>query len=315
MKQNGLCLGTVLVLICAMLGGCGTQDIDNGDVEQSVQMADSKTGTNDNTLSAESAAKTDTSTAETGESADTAEEDEITSSDADTDSESLDVSDTVDAKIRTMTLTEKVYQMFIVTPEALTGVSTVVAAGDATYQALDSNPVGGIIYFSQNLETWKQTNEMLTNTQQYAQEISGIGVFLAVDEEGGTVARCADNLGTAAFDDMASYGASGDTDTAYSIGSTIGSDIHALGFNLDFAPVADVNINENNELGSRIFSSDASIVAEMTAAVTRGLQDNGVSATLKHFPGLGAGDGNTHNGSVWIDRSYDDLVSTEFVAF
>ena len=70
-----------------------------------------------------------------------------------------------------------------------------------------------------------------------------------------------------------------------------GTDLRALGFNVDFAPVADVNIDPNNELGDRIFSSDPEVVANMVTNVSMGMQDAGVSATLKHFPGLGSENG------------------------
>ena len=136
----------------------------------------------------------------------------------------------VDALLKQMTLQEKIYQMFLVTPEAITGVDTVVQAGDATKAALQEQPVGGLIYFAANLETQSQTKEMLTTTQDYAKASSnGIGLWLAVDEEGGTVARVADQLGTTAFSDMSVYGAENDSTQAYSIGQTIGTDIHGLG--------------------------------------------------------------------------------------
>ena len=188
-----------------------------------------------------------------------------------------------------MTLEEKIYQMFMVTPEMLTGYGVVTEAGDSTKAALAQYPVGGLIYFAQNLETQEQTRTMLANCQAFAEE-SGIGLFLAVDEEGGTVARVADQLGTTAFSDMSVYGAQGDPQQAFDIGKTIGTEIGALGFNVDFAPVADVNLCSGNELGGRIFSSDASVVAEMVASEVRGFQESGVMATLKHFPGLGAED-------------------------
>ncbi|MBQ8010541.1 MAG: glycoside hydrolase family 3, partial [Oscillospiraceae bacterium] len=140
--------------------------------------------------------------------------------------------------LSSMTLEEKVWQMFIITPEQLTGVGCATQAGQTTAEAVAQMPVGGVIYFSQNLETPEQTTEMLTKIQQFAKDASGIGLFLAVDEEGGLVARCADKLGTTALSDMAVYGARNDAAEAYEIGQTLGSDIGALGFNLDFAPVA-----------------------------------------------------------------------------
>lgn len=211
-----------------------------------------------------------------------------------------------------MSLKQKVYQMFIVTPEDLTGTGTVTSAGESMKAALEECPVGGVILFAANLNSREQTSQLLADMQAFSE----IGMFTAVDEEGGTVARCAQKLGTAAFSDMASYGEYNDSDTAYQIGQSIGMDLRELGFNLDFAPVADVNINPANELGRRIFSSDPGVVANMATYVALGLQSQGVSSAMKHFPGLGAESGNTHTDSfVTIDRSVDDLRSSEFIPF
>ena len=130
------------------------------------------------------------------------------------------------------------------------------------------------------------------------------------------VARCAYKLGTTAFDEMAVYGARNDYDEAFGIGQTLGRDLKSLGFNVDFAPVADVNISPTNELGDRIFSSDPEVCANMVSGVVSGLNSSGVAAALKHFPGLGAEDGNTHTeSSIIIDRTYAQLRNTEFVPF
>lgn len=215
-----------------------------------------------------------------------------------------------------MTLEEKIYQMFIVTPEALEGsVADITAANSQTQSVLKRSPVGGIVFFAKNLKSTSQTRDMLNAFQQYARENRGIGLFLAVDEEGGRVARVAEKLGTYSCKDMAYYGKKLDYDGVYELGKTIGGALADLGFNVDFAPVADVNINPANELGDRIFSSDADVVAKMTSSFVRGTKEQNVSATLKHFPGLGAGSGNTHNGSVVINRTLDELTNTEFAAF
>lgn len=216
-----------------------------------------------------------------------------------------------------MTLREKVLQMFIITPEQLTGSGGCVTYADSTVQQyLMDIPVGGIILFAPNLTSREQTAQLIASCQDYVKESCGAGLFVAVDEEGGTVARAAFKLDTTSFNNMEYYGSMNDPQLAYDVGSTIGSDIGSLGFNVDFAPVADVNINSGNELGSRIFSSDPYIVSEMTANVVRGLQDQGVCATLKHFPGLGAADGNTHyDNYVHIYRTIDELRESEFVAF
>ena len=230
--------------------------------------------------------------------------------------------DSVESKVANhlanMTLQEKVYQLFIVTPESLNGTTSAVTKSDATTQAaLQEKPVGGIIYFAQNLKSESQVKGMINNAQTYAKDSHGTGLFIAVDEEGGRVARVASTLGTTAYDPMATYGAKGDAAAVQAIGEDIAADIAQFGFNVDFAPVADVDIDPNNELGDRIFSDDPAVVSQMTAAMVTGLQKSGqVSATLKHFPGLGAENGNTHNDKVClITRSLDELRETEFKAF
>lgn len=215
-----------------------------------------------------------------------------------------------------LTLEQKVCQMFMVTPEALTGISPMTEVGSGTQNALKNYPVGGIIYFAQNLTSQSQIKTMISTTQKYSREACGVGIFTAVDEEGGTVARCAQKLGTTSFYNMRHYGDLNDPATAYNIGKTLGKDLSGLGFNVDFAPVADVEICSSNELGNRIFSSDPYIVADMVSNVATGLQDAGVCATLKHFPGLGAADSNTHTSSfVVINRTVEQLRETEFVPF
>ena len=106
--------------------------------------------------------------------------------------------------LSSMTLEEKIFQLFMVTPEALTGYDEVYMAGEATKDAIWERPVGGIVYFSQNLKDKDQTREMLAKTARYGEERSGLPPFLAVDEEGGQVARISGKEGFSleAFPDM-----------------------------------------------------------------------------------------------------------------
>lgn len=213
-----------------------------------------------------------------------------------------------------MTLEEQVYQMFIVTPETLTGVSTATRAGTTTRSALQSHPVGGLVYFAANILSPEQCTTMIANTQSY----SKIGLFIAVDEEGGRVARIGNNsaMGTTSFPSMSEIGSSGDTASAYAVGSTIGTEIAQFGFNLDFAPVADVNSNPNNTvIGDRAFGSDPDLVAEMVAAAVQGFRDSGTLCTLKHFPGHGDTDTDSHYGYTELLKTLQDLRSVEFIPF
>lgn len=217
-----------------------------------------------------------------------------------------------------MTLENKIAQMFMVTPDALTGYSDVTAAGDTTKNAYDERPVGGLIYMSGNLKDSQQTATMLSNMQTIAKERTGLPVFLGVDEEGGTVTRIAGNSGFEATDvgNMSDIGATGDSQNAYNAGNVIGKYLDALGFNVDFAPVADVLTNEKNTvIGKRSFGTDSAQVAEMVTAELQGLLDAGIYGTVKHFPGHGATAEDSHEGAAVSERTLEELKAAELVPF
>ncbi len=214
-----------------------------------------------------------------------------------------------------MNLYEKVCQLFIVTPEQLTGFSgTVVQAGEQTRQALETWPVGGLIYFADNIETPEQVTEMIENAQSY----SHIGLFISVDEEGGTVARVGSNaaMGTTTFPNMSTVAKEGGAEAAYQVGMTIGTELSQLGFNLDFAPVADVNSNPANPvIGSRAFSDDPETAAELVAACVKGFRDSGILCTLKHFPGHGDTSADSHTEAAIATKTLEEMEACEFLPF
>ncbi len=221
----------------------------------------------------------------------------------------------VEDKLSKMSIRDKVCQMIITTPESLTGYSQCTSAGDATKEALEKYPIAGVIYFAYNLESRGQTSEMIGNMQSYAKDINGIPLFIAVDEEGGLVARVADNLGTTSFYDMYYYRDEG-TGTAYNNAYTIASDIRSIGFNLDFAPVADTWSNSANEvIGTRAYSDNFEEAAELVGAAVKGFREGGVLCTLKHFPGHGDTAEDSHSGSAYSSKSLEELQNEEFLAF
>lgn len=217
-----------------------------------------------------------------------------------------------------MTLEEKVCQLFMITPEALTGVETATKAGQATQDAYNKYPVGGIIYFSKNLKNPDQTRTMLANTQEYAKERTGIPVFLSVDEEGGQVARVGHNsaFGVEKIGNMSDVGASGDTQEAYRVGTVIGSYLKDLGFNMDAAPDTDVLTNPQNEVVKcRSFGSDPQLVADMAEAELKGLNEEGIIGMYKHFPRHGGTTADSHEGYVYVDDTLEELENGAFVPF
>lgn len=221
-------------------------------------------------------------------------------------------------KLSAMTIEQKVAQMFFITPEALTGYEKVTAAGEATAKALEQYPVGGLVYLAQNLQNPQQTMEMLRNVQTYAKETEGLPLFLSIDEEGGTVARIGNNEGfsVAKIPDMAQIGAAKDASLAYQAGETIGGYMSEYGFNLDFAPDADVLTNPQNQVvKKRSFGSDAQLVTEMSLQFAKGLQEHQILACFKHFPGHGATQGDTHEGFAYTDKTLEELYEQELVPF
>lgn len=210
-----------------------------------------------------------------------------------------------------MTLREKLCQLMIVRPEVLTGESPVTAAGETTRLALETYPVGGLIYSVDNLVTQEQTREMISNTQSY----SKLPLFISADEEGGNVGRLMYKLGTTWVNSMYSYKDQG-ADTAYANAKTIGTDMVSCLFNTDFAPVADVWTNpDNTVIGDRAYSDDFEQAAELVASAVRGFTDAGVVCCLKHFPGHGDTSTDTHEGAAVVSKSLDELRAGEFLPF
>lgn len=225
----------------------------------------------------------------------------------------------VEELLSSLSLEEKVAQLFVVLPEQLIGnVSRVTAAGEATREAINNRPVGGIVYLESNLVSPEQTKTMLQNVQQYSMDRLNLPMFLCVDEEGGQVTRLARKAGfdLPVYDNMSVIGSQGDTEQAYQMGESIGQYLYDLGFNTDFAPVADVLTNPNNQVVSyRSFGSDPETVKDMTDAVSRGLASKKILATYKHFPGHGNTAADTHAGYAYSNKTKEELYQCELIPF
>ena len=217
----------------------------------------------------------------------------------------------VNAGIEVMPLEDKVAGLFIVTPESITGVSTAVQAGEGTQKALSTYAVGGIVYFGKNMQSEEQLKGMIDNTQLYTK----YPLFIAVDEEGGSVSRVAEaGIGTK-VDSAQTIGQTGDANNAYTAGRTIGSYLTGLGFNLDFAPVADLANAEGSVMEKRAYGSDAAAVSTFVTSMMQGLEEQKVTSCVKHFPGIGSTTADTHDGLATTDRSAEDFRTNEFVVF
>ena len=222
------------------------------------------------------------------------------------------------AGIEASHIAAKIGQMFIVNLEQLDNSHgnyyEFRKFTDEMKNTLENYKIGGVILFARNIESIDQTKELISNLQGNAP----IPLFVSVDEEGGDVARVGNNsnMRTTTFPPMEEVGKNEDEEYAYNMGKTIASEIKELGFNLDFAPVADVKTNEyNTEIGNRAFGSDAKLVSKFVKQVVKGIQGQGISATLKHFPGHGSTTGDSHNTPVNADTDLLSLRSREFKPF
>lgn len=247
-------------------------------------------------------------------------------------------SEAIKAIIDKMTLEQKVAQLFVVSPETLTGVDSVQYAGDMTYQALQDYPVGGIVFAKDNIDSSSQFGTMTDNLQSYSEDISGLPLFLAAAEEGGSASVLGNNDNLDEYyensysDDGSDYSSSSansvhsgapsmseigrkdDSTNAYEAGKSIGSLMSAYGLNLDLAPVADVLSGNSTGIGNRTFGTDAQTVSDMALEVIRGIQEEDVNAAMKYFPGYGAASSNM-SGFPVINSSLDELKKKEFLPY
>ncbi len=179
---------------------------------------------------------------------------------------------------------------------------------------LKKHKFGGIILFADNIESDQQTAKLTGDLQKaYSTDNDKQKLFIAVDQEGGRVTRI--GTGTQMPGNMA-LGATGDTECAKEAAKIIGSEIKSLGFNMDFAPVMDVNLNPSNPvIGIRSFSDSPEMTADFGCAFTDGLHEAGVISTLKHFPGHGDTHTDSHTGLPNIDKDLDTIRANELIPF
>ena len=240
------------------------------------------------------------------------------------DDETGPTKDEVEAQLSKMTLREKVGQMFFVRMETLDTTIHWNAYSDLmenpilevnkTMRDVNENyPVGGLILYAWNIDDETQLSKLISQIRA----LNG-NPLLCIDEEGGRVARIANNpnFNVKKYESMAAIGATGDPKNAYECGNTIGSYLKRYGFDIDFAPVADVNTNpENIIIGPRAFSDKPEVAATMVTNYLQGLKDAGVTGCIKHFPGHGDTKADTHYGYASTQKTWSEMMDCEMVTF
>jgi len=171
--------------------------------------------------------------------------------------------------------------------------------------------LGGVILFSRNIEAPEQVAELSHDVQELAADLP---LWVSVDQEGGRVARL--KAPFTKWPPMAVLGRSGDTSLATRFAAALAAELRAVGITLDYAPVLDIHTNPNNPIiGDRALAEDAEAVGRLGAAVVRGLQENGVAACGKHFPGHGDTSVDSHLELPLIEHPPDRIRRVECVPF
>lgn len=217
-----------------------------------------------------------------------------------------------------MTLEQKVAQMFIVTPDGLTGTNGATIVGNTTKSVYAAYPVGGLIYEKDNFQTKEQTKAMLEAMESLSMDTIALPIFLGVEEEGGKASMIASKspIDVDNIDNMSEIGVSGDTTIAYEAGQKIGNYLYDLGFNMNFAPVADVLSNsDNSAMVNRSFGSDSAVAGSMVSGVLDGLAENNIIGVVKYFPGYGSTSGDGTEGTVSTEKTLEELKMSELVPF
>ena len=171
--------------------------------------------------------------------------------------------------------------------------------------------LGGVILFSRNIEAPEQVAELAHDAQSLATEAP---LWVSVDQEGGRVARL--KAPFTEWPPMAVLGRSGDPTLARRFAAALAAELKAVGITLDYAPVLDIHTNPRNPIiGDRALADTAEHVAQLGAAIVNGLQESGVAACGKHFPGHGDTSVDSHLELPLVEHPPDRIRRVESVPF
>ncbi|MDR3116271.1 MAG: glycoside hydrolase family 3 protein [Bifidobacteriaceae bacterium] len=227
--------------------------------------------------------------------------------------------------LQSMSLKDKIGQMFMLDTDAIVYGSRQELSAGVNLNSADQNSSfnkkeleelakynpGGIILFGGNIESKDQVKEFIASMQKSVK----YPLFIGTDQEGGRVNRLK-NAGIAQFSSMSEIGQTRNPLAACDVGAAFGKQMKEMGFNLDFAPVADVNTNPNNPvIGERSFGNDPHEVAKMVAEEVKCMQQENISSALKHFPGHGDTSTDSHTGLPTVETDLNGLKSVELVPF
>ena len=224
-----------------------------------------------------------------------------------------------------MTLEEKVAQKIIMSfrywcddsdPECVDGLTEM---NDSVRHVIGENKVGGVILFSSNLVDIDQTAELIWNMQDAVADDQEVGLFVTIDQEGGNVVRLPRDQATNLPGNMAlgsAYLNSNDPQLAYDAGKVLGSEINAVGFNVNFAPVVDVQSNPLNPvINVRSYGEDPELVGILGGQTAQGMASENVIGAFKHFPGHGDTESDSHYGLPVVNKTKEEAYAIDLAPY
>lgn len=215
--------------------------------------------------------------------------------------------DQIKALIDSMTLEEKVGQLVIVGVDGYEN-------DEHSKQLMEKYHAGGFILFKKNIQDSAQLLTLLNSLKETNAASNKVPMFLSVDEEGGRVSRLPDEFKK--FPSNKVIGQKNDSSLSYQIGNILGRELGSFGFNMDFAPVLDINSNPKNPvIGDRSFGTTAGLVSRLGIETMKGIRAENVISVVKHFPGHGDTSVDSHVGLPRVDHDLKRLESFELVPF
>lgn len=219
----------------------------------------------------------------------------------------ISIEDKVKQKMEKMTLEQKIAQMLVV-------YYTNDTVDDSLKETLKKYNLGGFILMKDNITTFDKTKKFVDDLQKN----SDIPMIISIDQEGGKVQRLEllEDIKPTYIPSMYELGETNDKELAYQVGKVTAEELRTIGVNVVYAPVLDIYSNKDNEvIGTRSFGTTPEQVSDMAISYAKGLEENGVIATYKHFPGHGDTSTDSHYDLPVINKSYDELKNFELIPF
>lgn len=214
--------------------------------------------------------------------------------------------DPVQEQLSSLTLEEKIGQMILAGVQGTT-------LDDQAKQMIADQKVGGIIFYANNVTTLEGTAKFVQSIKETNQS-NPVPIFMSVDQEGGKVSRMPENVES--IPSNKKVGQTKDSALAETMGELLARQVQLAGFNVDFAPVLDVNSNPKNPvIGDRSFGSSADLVSRMGIAEMKGLRNEGIIPVVKHFPGHGDTSVDSHLDLPVVNKTEKQLAELEWIPF